>query len=54
VRAFEPVVVYPAETIIVPAAVGRYNIRPHGLSAGTEIAALKASVRIPSYGNPMP
>lgn len=43
--AFEPFIVHRAETFIVPAAVGHYNIRPHGPSAGTEIATIKAFVR---------
>ena len=45
--AFEPFVLHPAETFIVPAAVGRYNIRPRGPSAGKEIATIKAFVRTP-------
>jgi len=52
-RAFEPFVVHFAETFIVPAAVGSYNIRPRGSSAGTEIATLKASVRIRSSNDRM-
>ena len=43
--AFAPFPVHYAETFIVPAAVGRYTIRPHGLSAGRECATLKAFVR---------
>ena len=43
--AFEPFVVHYAETFIVPAVVGAYTIRPHGLAAGTECATLKAYVR---------
>jgi mannose-6-phosphate isomerase class I len=43
--AFEPFVVHYAETFIVPAAVGRYTIRPHGASGGRELATLKAFVR---------
>lgn len=42
--AFEPLVVHHGETFIVPAAVGRYKIRPHGPSAGKEIATIKAFV----------
>ena len=42
---FEPFVVHYAETWIVPAAVGRYTVRPHGESEGTECATLRASVR---------
>ncbi|MDE3067518.1 MAG: class I mannose-6-phosphate isomerase [Verrucomicrobiota bacterium] len=43
--AFEPFVVHYAETFIVPAAVGRYSIRPHGAPSGRECATLKAFVR---------
>jgi mannose-6-phosphate isomerase class I len=43
--AFEPFVVHYAETFIVPAAVGRYTIRPHGIAEGTECATIKAFVR---------
>lgn len=44
--AFEPFVVHYAETFIVPAAVGRYSIRPHGRSVGQVCATMKAFVRI--------
>ncbi|MGC4152411.1 MAG: class I mannose-6-phosphate isomerase [Propionicimonas sp.] len=43
--AFEPFVVHYAETFIVPAAVGRYTIRPHGPAEGTRCATVKAFVR---------
>ena len=42
---FEPVVIHYAETFIVPAAVGRYTIRPHGGASGRECATMKAFVR---------
>ena len=42
---FDPFVVHYAETFIVPAAVGRYTIRPHGLAVGKECATIKAFVR---------
>ncbi len=45
IDAFEPFVVHYAESFIVPAAVGRYTIRPHGANRGKECATLKASVR---------
>ena len=44
-RAFEPFIVHYAETFIVPAAVGSYTIRPHGLSEGKQCATIKAFVR---------
>jgi len=44
--AFEPFVVHYAETFIIPAAVGRYTLRPHGISERRECATLKAFVRI--------
>ena len=47
--AFEPFPVHYAETFIVPAAVGRYTIRPenHGCAKplGSECATIKAFVR---------
>lgn len=43
--AFAPFVVHYAETFIVPAAVGRYTIRPHGPSAGKECGTMLAYVR---------
>jgi mannose-6-phosphate isomerase class I len=43
--AFEPYIVHFAETFIIPAAVGRYTIRPYGRSLGQKCATLKAFVR---------
>jgi hypothetical protein len=42
---FSPFVVHYAETVIVPAAVGDYVLRPHGPSEGQECATIKAYVR---------
>jgi mannose-6-phosphate isomerase class I len=42
---FPPLIVHYAETFIIPAAVGGYVIRPHGLSAGQRCATIKAYVR---------
>lgn len=44
-QAFPPFVVHYAETLIIPAAVGEYTIRPHGPSVGKECATIKAFVR---------
>ena len=43
-HAFEPFEVHYAETFIVPAQVGRYNIRPHPITS-KECATIKAYVR---------
>lgn len=43
--AFAPYVVHYAETFIIPAAVGRYTIRPYGDSHGERLATIKAFVR---------
>lgn len=42
---FKPFVVHYAETFIVPAAIGSYTIRPHGVAEGCECATIKAFVR---------
>jgi len=42
---FKPFVIHYAETFIVPAAVGRYTICPHGAAVGRECATIKAFVR---------
>jgi mannose-6-phosphate isomerase class I len=43
--SFEPFIIHYAETFIVPAAVGAYTVRPHGIAIGTECATMKAFVR---------
>jgi hypothetical protein len=43
--AFDPFVVHYAETFIVPAAIGEYQIAPTGRSIGKTCATIKASVR---------
>ena len=47
--AFEPMVVHYAETFVVPAAVGRYRIRPVGRAPGSRFATIKAFVREPAH-----
>jgi mannose-6-phosphate isomerase class I len=42
---FEPFVVHYVETFIVPAAVGKYTIRPRGAHGGSECATIKGYVR---------
>lgn len=42
---FEPFVVHYAETFIIPASVGEYTIRPHGISEGKQCGTIKAYVR---------
>jgi mannose-6-phosphate isomerase class I len=43
--AFEPFTVHYAETFIVPAAVGRYTVRPVNLAEGFRCATVQAFVR---------
>ena len=43
--AFDPLVVHFAETVIVPAAVGPYRVRPHSQCRGTQCVTIKAFVR---------
>jgi mannose-6-phosphate isomerase class I len=49
--AFEPYVIHYAETFIVPAAVGKYTIRPYGESEGKKCGTLKAFVRTEDMKN---
>ena len=42
---FDPLIVHYAETFIVPAAVGRYSLRPSGESEGARCGIVKAFVR---------
>jgi mannose-6-phosphate isomerase class I len=43
--SFAPFVVHYAETFIVPAQVGRYNVRPHDIGIGQRLGTVKALVR---------
>lgn len=43
--AFAPFVVHYAETFIIPASVGAYTVRPHGISVGQRCGTMKAFVR---------
>jgi mannose-6-phosphate isomerase class I len=44
-HSFAPLVIHYAETFIIPASVGEYTIRPHGLAASSQCATIKAFVR---------
>jgi mannose-6-phosphate isomerase class I len=44
-NAFAPFVVHYAESFVIPAAVGRYTLRPHGASSQKKCAVIRASVR---------
>ena len=44
-NAFAPFVVHYAETFIVPTEIGKYTIRPYGVSEGKKCGTLKAFVR---------
>ncbi len=43
---FNPFVIHYAETFIVPAIIGKYTIRPYGVSEGKECATILAYVRV--------
>lgn len=42
---FSPCPVRYAETVVIPAAVGRYTVTPSGPSVGRDVATLRASIR---------
>jgi mannose-6-phosphate isomerase class I len=42
---FKPLIIHYAETVVIPAAVGPYQITPHGPSEGKTCATLKAFIR---------
>ncbi len=44
-NTFEPFIVHYAETFVIPACIGNYTIRPHGISEGTKCGTIKAYVR---------
>jgi mannose-6-phosphate isomerase class I len=44
-NAFEPFRIHYAETFIIPAAAGKYTIRPFGTGSNRECATIKAFVR---------
>ncbi|QGR00390.1 mannose-6-phosphate isomerase [Paenibacillus psychroresistens] len=44
-EAFVPLVIHYAETVIIPAAVGEFTLRPTDRSAGKQLGTLKAFVR---------
>ena len=46
VNSFSPFVVHYAEVFIVPAAAGKYTVRPSGTSEGKECMLMKAYVRV--------
>lgn len=43
---FPPFTVHYAETFIVPACIGKYSIRPSGISKNATCATIKASIRV--------
>jgi mannose-6-phosphate isomerase class I len=44
-ESFEPFVIHYAETIIIPASIKEYTIRPHGNSVGTKIGTIRAQIK---------
>ena len=42
---FSPFVIHFAETFIIPASIGEYTIRPHGLSEGQKCGTIKAFIK---------
>ena len=44
-ETFEPFIIHYAETFIVPAKVGKYTIKPYGVSEGKQVGIIKAYVR---------
>lgn len=42
---FPPFIIHYAETVIIPAGVNKYTIRPHGDSVGEKLILIKAFVR---------
>lgn len=43
--SFAPFIIHYAETIIIPAAIKEYTIRPHGNSVGTKIGTIRAQIK---------
>ena len=48
---FEPYVVHFAESVVIPALVGEYTIRPYGATEGNEIGVVKTFVKYWEKGN---
>ena len=44
-ESFEPFVIHYAETMIIPASVGEYTIKPYGESVGKKCGIITASIR---------
>lgn len=45
-NAFKPYVIHFAESIVIPAGVSEYTVRPHGESEGKELAIVKTFARV--------